>query len=53
MTTAGDFKVLHSFDGSDGNQPYAGLTRDKAGNLYGTTRFGGAHGSGVIFKITP
>jgi hypothetical protein len=37
-------KVLHSFNnnGTDGYSPYAGLTFDAAGNLYGTTEAGGA-----------
>jgi uncharacterized repeat protein (TIGR03803 family) len=29
----------------------AGLIRDPAGNLYGTTNGGGASGAGVVFKI--
>ena len=36
--------VLHLFDdisGSDGYYPYGGLTFDAAGNLYGTTLYGG------------
>ena len=33
--------------------PVATLTRDAAGNLYGTTRTGGAQGAGQLFKITP
>jgi uncharacterized repeat protein (TIGR03803 family) len=43
--------VLHSFAGVDGQEPQAGLVRDAAGNLYGTTNYGGAHGWGVVFKI--
>jgi uncharacterized repeat protein (TIGR03803 family) len=46
--------VIHSFQGgSDGASPYAGLTFDQAGNLYGTTRFGGGSGFGVVYKLTP
>ena len=46
-------KVLHSFNnnGSDGADPYAGLIFDAAGNLYGTTSFGGIHGGGTVFEI--
>ncbi len=45
-------KVLYSFTGGDdGDQPYAGVIFDSAGNLYGTTQFGGAHGAGVVFKL--
>jgi uncharacterized repeat protein (TIGR03803 family) len=48
--------------GKDGGFPYAGLIRDKAGNLYGTGQLGGnladcssniSNGCGVVFKITP
>lgn len=44
--------VLHAFDGSDGQYPQAALTLDSAGNLYGTTSYGGA-GYGTIFKLDP
>ena len=49
------FTVLYSFKGSgtDGAFPYAGLVRDTAGNLYGTTAFGGAFGAGTVFKLDP
>jgi len=44
--------VLHDFTGGgDGDTPYAGLTVDAAGNLYGTTVYGG-HGSGTVFKLS-
>jgi uncharacterized repeat protein (TIGR03803 family) len=51
--------VLYSFcaqGGSactDGEAPRAGLIMDPAGNLYGTTSFGGDHNSGVVFKLAP
>jgi uncharacterized repeat protein (TIGR03803 family) len=39
--------VLYSFTGgSDGGSPYAGVIRDAAGNLYGTTSAGGAGNAG-------
>jgi uncharacterized repeat protein (TIGR03803 family) len=46
--------VLYSFSGgADGAYPVAGLIRDEAGNLYGTTAYGGAYGSGTVFKVDP
>jgi uncharacterized repeat protein (TIGR03803 family) len=50
---AASFVVLHSFDGTDGANPLASLTRDAAGNLYGTTSGGGPIGYGVVFKLSP
>jgi uncharacterized repeat protein (TIGR03803 family) len=47
------FTTLHSFDGTGGADPYAGLVQAADGDLYGTTYEAGAHGSGTIFKITP
>jgi uncharacterized repeat protein (TIGR03803 family) len=45
--------VVHNFAGSpsDGASPFAGLIRDAQGNLYGTTAYGGANNSGVVFKL--
>ena len=51
----GNLTVLYTFTGgNDGGYPYAGVTRDSAGNLYGTTNIGGsAGGAGVVFKLDP
>ncbi|HEY1707050.1 MAG TPA: choice-of-anchor tandem repeat GloVer-containing protein [Rhizomicrobium sp.] len=45
---------LHDFSklANNGYQPAYGLTKDAAGNMYGTTMFGGAYGGGVIYKIS-
>jgi uncharacterized repeat protein (TIGR03803 family) len=50
--------VLHSFDGTDGQESFASLILDGAGNLYGTTFFGGIHpcagdGCGTVFELSP
>jgi uncharacterized repeat protein (TIGR03803 family) len=48
--------VIHSFwNANDGWQPAAGVTFDRAGNLYGTTIWGGSNGiyNGVVFRMTP
>jgi uncharacterized repeat protein (TIGR03803 family) len=47
-------KVLHSFiaNGSSAYDPYyAGVTMDTAGNLYGTTLYGGIYGAGTVFEL--
>jgi len=46
-------KLLHTFTNADGASPYGGLIFDSSGNLYGTTRNGGAHNGGMVFEITP
>jgi uncharacterized repeat protein (TIGR03803 family) len=43
--------VLYSFAGGDGSFPYAGLTMDSSGNLYGTTYGGGAYNAGTVFEL--
>ena len=48
--------VLHTFiNKSDGSFPFAGLTFDAKGNLYGTTDTGGSpeFGDGTVFELTP
>jgi uncharacterized repeat protein (TIGR03803 family) len=44
--------TLASFDGIlHGINPHGGLVADAAGNLYGTTYWGGAGGYGTVFKV--
>ncbi|MDR3690946.1 MAG: hypothetical protein P4L46_16325 [Fimbriimonas sp.] len=71
ITTSGEYKDLHDFgaaeitvsdgtQGPDGFEPYAGVTIDAAGNLYGTAYLGGKYypdpnegtGCGMVWKIT-
>ncbi len=51
ITTDGAEQVLHSFKGTDGAAPKAGLI-DVRGTLYGTTFYGGKHRRGTVFSIT-
>jgi uncharacterized repeat protein (TIGR03803 family) len=51
FTPAQTFTVLHTFQSSDGARPMAALTEDRAGNLYGTTAYGGLYDSGTVFKM--
>ena len=60
LPASGGENVLYSFTGgADGGGPLAGLVGDAAGNLYGTTNYGGDSGTcqevtcGVIFKLSP
>jgi uncharacterized repeat protein (TIGR03803 family) len=47
------FTSLHSFDGTDGKQVFAGLVQAANGYFYGATGAGGTEDAGTIFKITP
>jgi len=49
---SGTETVLHSFGGAgDGWNPTARVVLDSAGNIYGTTAYGGANGYGTVFKV--
>lgn len=49
-----DFKTLYSFAGApDGVFPYGALLFDAAGNIYGTTYYGGTNGLGAVYKLSP
>ena len=60
ITAAGTYEDLHDFgSGIDGANAYAGVSFDSAGNLYGTTQFGGknttangGYGGGMIWEIS-
>jgi uncharacterized repeat protein (TIGR03803 family) len=47
--------VLHSFNpnGPDGQVPSCTLILDTAGNLYGTTTYGGTFSAGTVFELSP
>jgi uncharacterized repeat protein (TIGR03803 family) len=46
--------VLHRFTGTnDGFNPEGSLLFDQAGNIYGTTIYGGLNGFGTIYELTP
>lgn len=46
------FTVIHTFSGgADGYWPYAGVTVDHAGNLYGTTSEYSASAAGTVFQM--
>ncbi|MGA2003968.1 MAG: choice-of-anchor tandem repeat GloVer-containing protein [Terriglobales bacterium] len=48
--------TLHGFSshGTDGYSPWAGVIFDGAGNLYGTTQWGGTGaGAGTVYRLTP
>ena len=44
--------VLHNFTGgADGDYPLAGVTRSRAGAIYGTTAWGGSNDLGTVFEL--
>jgi uncharacterized repeat protein (TIGR03803 family) len=56
VSSAAQETVLHNFGagGTDGTQPFAGLTFHGKGNLYGTTHGGGANVNlGTVFELSP
>lgn len=55
LLPAGTIKTLHTFVGTDGANPTAGLVADKNGNLFGTTSQGGSGSpsAGTVFKLAP
>lgn len=53
VSASGQVSVLYSFNNTDGQYPYGGLTLGPDGDFYGTTYSGGgSFNGGVIFKVT-
>jgi len=53
VTANGVLTTLHSFTGAtDGSSPLGSLIQGTDGNFYGTASAGGAHGNGVIFRVS-
>jgi len=52
LTSQGKITILHTFNGTDGKQPTAGLVQASDGNFYGVASAGGAKGFGTLFKVT-
>ena len=46
------FRTLVDFGGRNGTEPFAALTLDAFGNLYGTTSAGGKAGTGTAFRLS-
>jgi len=54
LNSAGTLNTLYSFtNGTDGAYPYAGVTLDSSGNIYGVATRGGQNGWGTLFEIVP
>lgn len=48
------YRVIHNFTGGqDGAWPNAGLSMDRAGNLYGSSSSGGQYGGGNVYRLSP
>jgi uncharacterized repeat protein (TIGR03803 family) len=52
ISTSGTFAIIHSFAGSDGENPEGTLVVGANGELYGTTLTGGASNRGTIYRIS-
>jgi uncharacterized repeat protein (TIGR03803 family) len=54
INTNGSYTSVYSFGSfpNDGSNPEAGLVQGSDGKLYGTAYYGGANGSGTVFRIS-
>ena len=47
------YTVLYRFSSPGPYYPIGGMVLDETGNLYGTTKSGGAAGAGTVFELSP
>ena len=52
LTSSYTESIIHTFSGPDGDNPYGGLIIDSKGNLFGTTKIGGASNFGTVYELT-
>jgi uncharacterized repeat protein (TIGR03803 family) len=53
VTPSGSMTVVYAFQGgTEGSSPVGDLVQDSSGNLYGVTQTGGAHGNGIVFRLS-
>ena len=61
LSANGTFTLLHSYDGSDGGDPYGEVLLTTKGTLFGTTYgggsgncdYGGSYGCGTVWSYVP
>jgi len=54
VSEKGTETILHNFTGgSDGAFPYAGVTPDSKGSVYGVAAWGGENGVGMVYELSP
>ena len=48
-------KTIYTFGGfvRDGENPAGNIAMDAAGNIYGSTAFGGLYGGGIVYELSP
>jgi uncharacterized repeat protein (TIGR03803 family) len=51
MSTSWTVSDVADFNGTNGENPVAGVYRDSSGNLWGTTYGGGTNSDGTIYKV--
>lgn len=53
LSLGGNDLIIHTFNGTSGDAPYAGLTLGTDGNFYGTASSGGTANYGLFYRLSP